>query len=168
MAAVARNRQQRPEEIIGEWGVRDVTPPSQAERKRLLRENEYNPLTGSALPRRVRRFRADPDRYLASLGGPLPYMQRLRSIEAETERQLELLAEAYEEHRGDPESWRRLAERWDFTHVNELIDKHNRWYPMEARLAMDPRTRDYVKVGGREYRRAPLDAAWILERFPAA
>jgi hypothetical protein len=24
-----------------------------------------------------------------------------------------------------------------------------------------------VKVGGRPYRREPLDAAWILERFPA-
>ncbi len=31
---------------------------------------------------------------------------------------------------------------------------------------MDPRTRDYVKVGGRPYRREPLDAGWILERFP--
>ena len=32
---------------------------------------------------------------------------------------------------------------------------------------MDPRTRDYVKIGGRSYRREPLDAGWILERFPA-
>jgi hypothetical protein len=32
---------------------------------------------------------------------------------------------------------------------------------------MDPKTRDYVKVGGRSYRRRPLDAAWILDRFPA-
>jgi hypothetical protein len=168
MGAMRRRNVAKPEEIIGEWGVRDVTPPSQAERERVRRDRELNPLHGKPLRRRIRNFRQEADAYLASLGGPLPYMQRLRSIEAETERQLELLAEAYEEHRSDPESWRRLAERWDFTHVNELIDKHNRWYPMEARLAMDPRTRDYVKVGGREYRRAPLDAAWILERFPAA
>ena len=32
---------------------------------------------------------------------------------------------------------------------------------------MDPRSRDFVKVGGRPYWREPLDAAWILERFPA-
>ena len=32
---------------------------------------------------------------------------------------------------------------------------------------MDPRSRDFVKVGGRPYRREPLDTAWILERFPA-
>jgi hypothetical protein len=31
---------------------------------------------------------------------------------------------------------------------------------------MDPRTRDFVRVNGRPYRREPLDAAWILERFP--
>jgi hypothetical protein len=60
------------------------------------------------------------------------------------------------------------AERWDFGDVNELIEKHNRWFPIESRLPMDPRTRDFVKVGGREYRRDPLDAAWVLNRFPAA
>jgi hypothetical protein len=32
---------------------------------------------------------------------------------------------------------------------------------------MDPRTRDFVKVGGKPYRREPLDAQWILARFPA-
>jgi hypothetical protein len=26
--------------------------------------------------------------------------------------------------------------------VNELIDRHNRFYPAESRLPMDPRTRD--------------------------
>jgi hypothetical protein len=158
---------QRPEEIIGEWGVRDVTPPSQAERAKLAYESELNPYTGRSLPRRIRRFRAEADRYLASLGGPLPYMQRLRQIDDAIDSHEARLAEAYEERRGSPDDWRALAERWDFGDVNDLIARHNRWYPTEARLAMDPRTRDYVKVGGRSYRRDQLDAAWILERFPA-
>ena len=157
---------QRPEDIIGEWGIRDVTPPSQAERRRLEAAQDLNPLAGRPLPRRIRRFRAEPDRYFASLGGPLPYMQRLKQIDDETERHTRLLAEAYAEHGSDPSAWRRIAERWNFSEVNDLIDRHNRWYPIEARLAMDPRTRDYVKVGGRPYRREPLDPAWILERFP--
>jgi hypothetical protein len=38
---------------------------------------------------------------------------------------------------------------------------------MEARLPMDPKTRDFVTIGGKSYRRDPLDAAWILARFPA-
>jgi hypothetical protein len=156
----------RPEEIIGEWGVRDVTPQSQAEREQLYLDRDLNPLVGKPIRRRLRNFRAEPDSYLSSLGGPLPYMQRLRAIESETEQHLAQLAEAYEEHRSDRAAWRRVAERWDFTAVNELIDRHNRYYPIEARLAMDPRTRDFVKVGGRPYRREPLDASWILARFP--
>jgi hypothetical protein len=32
---------------------------------------------------------------------------------------------------------------------------------------MDPRSRDFVRVGGRPYRRDPLDTGWVLERFPA-
>jgi hypothetical protein len=156
----------RAEEIIGEWGVRDVTPPSQRERAELAAETELNPLVGRPLRRRLRNFRADPFGYIASLGGPLPYMQRIRHIDEETDAHLARLEEAYAEHGADPAAWRRIAETWDFGAVNELIEKHNRWYPVEARLPMDPRTRDYVKVGGRSYRRDPLDAAWILDRFP--
>ena len=56
---------------------------------------------------------------------------------------------------------------WSFAEVNELIERHNRNFPAEARLPMDPRTRDFVKINGRPYQRDPLDAAWALERFPA-
>ena len=51
--------------------------------------------------------------------------------------------------------------------MNELIERHNRNFPAEARLPMDPRTRDFVKINGRPYQRDALDEAWILERFPA-
>jgi hypothetical protein len=164
MAAVKRTRA---EEILGEWGIRDVTPPSQRERERLERDRDVNPLVGRPLRRRIRNFRAEPDSYLASLGGPLPYMQRLRRIEAEIDEHLARLADAYDEHRDEPHEWRRVAEAWDFAGLNELIDKHNRWFPVEARLPMNPRTRDFVDVGGRPYRRDHLDAAWVLARFPA-
>ena len=33
---------------------------------------------------------------------------------------------------------------------------------------MDPRTGDFVKRGGASYRLEPLDADWVLERFPPA
>lgn len=155
------------EEILGEWGVRDVTPPSQRERAQLEHEQELNPLAGTPLRRRIANFHVEPDRYLAALGGPLPYMRRLRTIEREIDRQLERLAEARALFADDPEGWRRCAERWDFGALNELIDAHNRYYPIEARLPMDPRSRDFVPVGGRPYRREPLDAAWVLEHFPA-
>ena len=62
--------------------------------------------------------------------------------------------------------WREVAERWDFEEVNRLIGQHNDWFPIERDLAMDPRTKDYVKIRGRSYRREPLDADWILREFP--
>ena len=161
-----KKKSPRPEEILGEWGVRDVTPPSQAERAEIVADLDLNPLVGKPLRRRLRNFNTEADGYLASLGGPLPYMVRLREIERLTEQHLEALAAAYEEHRDDPAAWRDLAERWDFGDVNALIVKHNRWFPAEARLRMDPRTRDFVKIGGRPYTHEPLDADWILERFP--
>ena len=163
MAAMGRARR-RPEDLLGEWGVRDVTPQSQRERERVEADREINPLVGRPLPRRIRAFRADAANYLTALGGPLPYMQRIRQIDELIELHERRLAEAYAARSGD---WRAVAERWDFEDVNELIDKHNRWFPMEARLPMDPKTRDFVRVGGRSYRREPLDADWILARFPA-
>jgi hypothetical protein len=157
----------RAEEVLGEWGIRDVTPDLMAERAQLEADRDLNALVGKPIRRRLRNFRPEPDSYLASLGGPLPYMRRLRRIEEETAAHLELLGEAHAVLGHDPEAWCRVAERWDFGEVNELIEKHNRWYPIEARLAMDPRSHDFVKVGGLPYRREPLDAAWVLARFPA-
>ncbi|MDX6449014.1 MAG: hypothetical protein QOD08_1477, partial [Gaiellaceae bacterium] len=40
--------------------------------------------------------------------------------------------------------------------------------PAEARLPMDPRTGDFVRLNGKPYRLEPLDSAWILRRFPAS
>ena len=151
------------EEILGEWGVRDVTPPSAFERRRLEGDRELNPLVGRPIRRRLRNFRAEADNDVAALGGPLPYMRRLREIEELTNAHVARLEQARAE--AGP-GWRQVAERWDFGDVNELIDRHNRWYPIESRLPMDPRSRDFVKVGGRNYRRERLDAAWVLERFP--
>jgi hypothetical protein len=162
------------ERILGEWGV------GVAETARLVREGttvradlEGSPLTGKPLRRRLRNFRPEADTYIASLGGPLPYMQRLRAIadeEAAHERALALrwreTASASREPSTFARRWVEIARRWNFYAVNDLIDKHNRYYPTEARLAMDPRTGDYALVGGRPYRRRPLDAEWVLERFP--
>ena len=126
-----------------------------------------SPLRGRELPLRLRNFRPDAGSYLASLGGPLPYMARLREIDALTVQHEQQLEEAYGLVGDDAEAWRSLASSWDFSEVNELIDRHNRWYPAESRLPMDPRTGDYALVNGRNYRRPPLDATWVLERFPS-
>jgi hypothetical protein len=101
-------------------------------------------------------------------------MRRLRTIENEQERHETELGErwlALAVEAPDAEAfareWRETAHRWNFAEVNELIDRHNRYFPAEARLPMDPRTRDFVKINGRSYQRKPLDEEWILERWPA-
>jgi hypothetical protein len=155
------NREER-KRILGEYGVGYEEPRELMQRRAL----DDSPGTGRPLPRRLRNFQAAADSYVASLGGPLPYMRRLSEIERLTDEHLERLEAAYLRYGRDPARWRTLSRRWDFGVVNDLIERHNRWYPIEARLAMDVRTRDFVTVGGRPYRRPPLDAAWILERFP--
>jgi hypothetical protein len=170
MAPMDRKERER---ILGEWGVRGASPRERNEAGQLEQDLEGSPLRGKRLPGRLRNFRPGVDRYVASLGGPLAYMQRLRQIELETEDHERRLAEAWRELAdsctGDAAAferrWRRTAEHWSFTAVNELIERHNRWYPAEARLPMDPRSGDFVLVGGRPYRRRPLDASWVLERF---
>ena len=162
------------ERILGEWGVREGTVRSQSERDRLEEELEGSPLKGRPVRRRLRNFRPDAASYIASLGGPLPYMVRLREIHEQTaahERRLaDERARVAAESRGDEAEfarrWRMAAERWNFVEVNDLIDRHNRWFPIESRLPMDPRTGDFVLLDGRPYRRRPLDAGWVLERFP--
>ena len=123
-----------------------------------------SPFRGRELELRLRNFRPDAGSYLASLGGPLPYMARLREIDALTLEHERRLAEAREACGGDEQAFRALAHGWDFGEVNDLIERHNRWYPAESRLPMDPQTGDYALVNGRSYRRRPLDAAWALGR----
>jgi hypothetical protein len=63
--------------------------------------------------------------------------------------------------------WREMVRDWRFDAVlNGLIEQHNEWYPVERRLPMNPRTGDYVPVGGRSYRRPVLGPEWALEQFP--
>jgi hypothetical protein len=153
-------------ELIMRQGiVLPETPRDRANLAGLEQDVGDSPLKGRELPLRLRNFRPDAGSYLASLGGPRPYMARLREIAALTEAHEQALAAAYDALGADPDAWAMLVAEWDFDDVNGLIERHNRWYPAESRLPMDPRTGDYVLVNGRSYRHRPLDAAWVHERF---
>ena len=110
-----------------------------------------------------------------AVGGAPAWSRRLKKIHdlraaaaAELEADWHGLAER---HPRDPArfaaEWRGHAERFDWATVNDLIDRHNRHFPAEVNLPMDVHTRDYVAYNGTDYRLRALDAAWILERFPA-
>ena len=161
--------------VLGQWGVREEGPRERATGRALQAELEGSVAEGRPLQLRRRHFRPSVDSYVAALGGPLPYMLRLLEIERLTvdhaatleARWRELAAECAGNPLAFEERWRAEVGGYDFDDVNRLIETHNRWYPVEARLPMDVRRRDYVLVGGQPYTRQPLDAAWVLERFPA-
>ena len=153
-------------EIMSEGAIRPETQRDREERRVLEEELAVSPVKGRPLEQRVRNWRPDADAAVRALSGPPLWMRRLRAIEDETERHEAELRDAYAAT-VDPDEWLKVARGWDFSQVNYLIDRHNANFPAEARLPMDPRTRDFVRINGKPYQRDPLDADWILERFPA-
>jgi hypothetical protein len=161
-------------EVMGQGAIRPETPQERRDREVLEADLASSPVRGTPLRTRLRNFRPDPESGVRALGGPAAWMRRLRAIEdalAQHERQLgeawRTLAAEIEDPAEFATAWREHVNGWSFADANELIERHNRNFPAEARLAMDPRTRDFVRVNGRSYQREPLDPDWILHRFPA-
>jgi hypothetical protein len=166
-------RQEEREALLRESAPRARTPRERRQLEGLREDVRSSPLGGETVSLRLRNFRPEADAYLAALGGPRPYMRRLREIEAMTAAHEDALRAEHERLAATtapdefPRVWRAVADAWPFDEVNDLIKRHNRWYPVESRLAMDPRRGDFVLVNGRDYRLGRLDASWVLARFPA-
>ena len=114
------------------------------------------------MSRRARQTRRTVEQYIRA-GITPAYMRRLKEIDRELTRHKRRLDRAHRhlsETVDDPdafaEGWRARAHDWNFQRVNDLIREHNEWYPVERNLPLDPRTRDYVKIRGRSYRRTEL------------
>ncbi|MEP6813121.1 MAG: hypothetical protein ABI990_09040, partial [Actinomycetota bacterium] len=160
--------------IMSQGAIRPETSRDREERRLLEEELATSPMKGEPLPQRLRNFRPDADAAIRGLGGPTMWMRRLRAIEDEMDRhELQLSAWWRELAAETPDAdefaqrWRETVRTWSFAQVNELIERHNRNFPAEARLPMDPRTRDFVKINGKPYQRDFLDEQWALARFPA-
>src|SRR5438128_3534008 len=158
---------------MSQGAIRPETSRDRRERRVIEADLEGSPIKGKPLRQRLRNFRPDGDSAVRALGGPTIWMRRLRAIEDELDRHEAQLTDAWRELATETDDaaeferrWRETARLWSFAQVNELIERHNRNFPAEARLPMDPRTRDFVRINGRPYQREPLDARWILSRFP--
>jgi hypothetical protein len=109
-----------------------------------------------------------------AVGGAPAWSRRLRRIDGLTDSARAEIESTWRElarsHQGQPvrfaAEWRLRAAGYDFSRVNELIRRHNEYYPAEARLPMDVHTGDFIGPGGADYRRRQLGADWILEQFP--
>ena len=141
--------------------VRRGDAAERRERETLQRRTRRR-LAGRKVEQRLRNFRPDAASYFAALGGPLPYMTRLRADRradpgARTRSSRTRGAGSRRSwattRAASPRSWRTLVDRWSFDEVNDLISRHNRWYPVESRLPMDPRTGDYARINGEDFRR---------------
>jgi hypothetical protein len=151
----------------------DEDPRTPAERV-IERSADRQPGDPNQLTRQTLQYQRTLEGYFRT-SAPPRWMERLSQIDRGTERERARLEHAHRQlghrHDGDPaafaRAWREAVERWEFDpELNELIGQHNEWYPIERRLPFDLRTRDYVKVNGRDYRRPLLDAAWALREFP--
>jgi hypothetical protein len=162
--------------IMRQGVVLPETPRQRREHAALEEDLRTIALTGRPLPIRARHFRPSADTYLLATRGPLPYMLRLREIEQRLEALesglraawLSLAGECRDDDARFRLRWEATVRSQSFDEVNDLIVRHNRWYPVESRLPMDPRRGDYALVNGRDYRLEELDAEWVLGRFPAS
>ena len=139
----------------------------------LQRAAEGAPQQGRPLSRRARQTQRSVEAYLKA-GVKPRWMERINEIDGGIADEKQRLARAYralqeecgEDARLFARRWRSVARTWAFDDLNELIEQHNDWYPIERQLPMDPRTRDYVRFAGRSYRRPVLGPEWVLEHFP--
>ena len=142
--------------------------------ERLLRRSLDESGGGRPISDRARLAQRSVESYLKA-GVKPRWMERISEIDSAIAHQKRRLERAHRNLRaecdGDPalfaQRWTEFAQRARFDELNELIAQHNEWYPIERDLPMDLRTRDYVLINGRSYRREPLSAEWVLEQFPA-
>ena len=147
----------------------DETTPVERFIKRAREHDDTHKLSD-----RARQSQRSLEGYLQAGNRPR-WMERLAEIQhgtSQARRRLEreygrLRAECGADRDAFARRWTAFAEAFDFGEVNERIRQHNEWFPIERQLPVDPRTRDYVLINGRSYRRPELTVAWVLEHFPA-
>jgi hypothetical protein len=121
--------------------------------------DERAPALHELLPA-VRNFTLSLAERVRAQEGVPAHLRRKRAIEDGAAALVKLLRE----RRGDgatEEQLRRFASRLDLTKLNDLVDRHNRWYPIEANLPIDPRSGRSLD-GDRPFAPLPLFTAESL------
>jgi hypothetical protein len=147
--------------------------------ERYLRERADDlPGIGKPLTERARIAQRSVEAYLTGANNPPRWMERVREIDQALRRERRLLAAERRELRrrfrrdaaGFAQAWRAFAEERgrsrEYRELNELIRAHNEWYPVERNLPVNPRTGEWVTVGGRSFLRPVVGAEWVLKEFP--
>lgn len=103
--------------------------------------------------------------------GPPAYAVRKRKIEDTEDRWIAILVALHDTLAGRGLSLDAIgqaladkAESFDYARQNALVAAHNRWYPIEANLRIDPRTGGYLAHGRPWLPEPEYDAARVLAR----
>jgi hypothetical protein len=120
--------------------------------------SDEDPLHSPGLHGRLRllprAFRMGLEERMRAAAGLPAWIRRTRELEL----RLEELESALER------AWRRS----DLQEINAVIVAYNLNFPIERDLPMDLRSRDYTHRGAPWRPLPPIEASWILDRFPAA
>ena len=149
--------------------------------ERLLRERvEGLPGIGRPLTERARIAQRSVESYLLGANNPPRWMERVAEIDRALKRERQPaaggVADAASASTGRTATGSRrrgarfaasAAESREYRELNELIRAHNEWYPVERNLPVNPRTGEWVTVGGRSFLRPVVGTAWVLREFPA-
>jgi hypothetical protein len=100
------------------------------------------------------------DRIRAMMGGPPAWMRRRRRIEDMEAEIVQMIERAGDFDPAQPP--RKIAER--HRELLELIDRHNRYFPIEARLPMDPATGVAVERGKPWAPMEPVTVETLVEK----
>jgi len=123
-----------------------------------------------------RNFTVTTEATVRALGVGVPsYAARKRRIEDGVDDLLSFLeeheAKLRAEGKGDREiagALEAAARRIDLDALNRLVEHHNRYYPIEADLPIDPRTGAFLLRRGTPFEpELPLDAARLLALYAA-
>ncbi len=111
------------------------------------------------------------DRVRALTIGPPAYAVRKRKIEDREVEMLDALVELHDALAAKGLTAHAIkaaveakASTFDLAKLNKLVETHNRYYPIEANLRIDPRTGGYLIYAGQAWSPEPL---WTVERLLA-
>ena len=94
------------------------------------------------------------ERVRAVVAGLPAFVRRLRIIEDLEAAIVRLLASGQHERRA----------RWLIDRLNDLVSRHNRYYPIEAQLRIDPRTGELLDRDGNHWKPMPARSLEDLRR----
>jgi hypothetical protein len=153
------------------FGSRVDSPREAIAARRLDQAVEADPRRGKPVTLQSRPFSLDTTAYLKAAAGAPAWSQRLVRIERLRSDLEEQIRQAHQDllhaqGAGPAElspRWQAFLKRLDLAPINQLIDKHNAFYPIEAGLGMEWPSGRYLVPPGMQYPLPRLTAESLVE-----